>query len=147
MGSDCCGGDPAQRATDAAQHAHAQLARLHVTDAQTENGTAEPVAAASGADAVKAGGKADAEIVKAKLPYFKKRIELFEEYRERELQKIEAARAANVPLKGAVCSCHSACLIGHAHLPQRRCAALSRAVRFLSIRSLRARKNTDRTRL
>ena len=39
------------------------------------------------------------EIVAEKKPYYDKRITLFEGYRQRELKKIEDAKAANVPIK------------------------------------------------
>jgi threonyl-tRNA synthetase len=39
------------------------------------------------------------EIVAEKMPYYRKRIELFEGYREREFKKIEEAKAAGVPIK------------------------------------------------
>lgn len=40
-----------------------------------------------------------AEAVKERTPYYKKRIELFEQYHDREKAAIEAAKAANVPMK------------------------------------------------
>lgn len=40
-----------------------------------------------------------AEAVKERQPYYKKRIDLFEQYHAREEAAIEAAKAANVPIK------------------------------------------------
>lgn len=40
-----------------------------------------------------------AEAVKERQPYYHKRIELFEKYHQREEAAIEAAKAANVPIK------------------------------------------------
>lgn len=40
-----------------------------------------------------------AEAVKERQPYYQKRIELFEKYHAREEAAVEAARAANVPIK------------------------------------------------
>lgn len=101
MGGDCCGGsaaaDPASiQAADAAQ---AQLADMHVTDAQPAASAKQSKTAANGITAQPI--KPDADVVKEKQPYFQKRIQLFEEYRKRELQKIEDAKQANVPIKGA----------------------------------------------
>ena len=103
MGADCCGGaatsDPASIA--AADAAQAQLADMHVNDAQpaADAGAAKPTA--NGAAPAKGPAKSDADIAKEKLPYFQKRIQLFEEYRKRELQKVDAAREANVQIKGS----------------------------------------------
>lgn len=44
-------------------------------------------------------GTSFAEIVASKKPYYQKRIDLFELFAEREKAKVEAARAANVPIK------------------------------------------------
>jgi hypothetical protein len=38
------------------------------------------------------------EIVNAKKPYYSKRVELFEQYRARDVAAVEAAKAANVPI-------------------------------------------------
>lgn len=38
------------------------------------------------------------EIVNAKKPYYAKRVELFEQYRARDVAAVEAAKAANVPI-------------------------------------------------
>lgn len=58
-------------------------------------------AAKAVADLKVADGKeaAFAEAVKERTPYYKKRIELFEQYHDREKAAIEAAKAANVPMK------------------------------------------------
>lgn len=129
MGADCCGGaataDPASiRAADAAQ---AQLADLHVTDAQPAANIENVKPAANGAAPAQP-AKSDADIVKGKLPYFQRRIHLFEEYRKRDLQKIDAAKQANVPIKGAhdaaghgSCAWHHACRGSNMHLLQHRC--------------------------
>ncbi len=98
MGGDCCGGSAAaDKAADAAAHVKEQLKDLYVADAHPANGSP---AAANGAAPPKAHAKSDADNVKEKLPYFKQRIDLFEQYQKRELQKVEDAKAANVPLKG-----------------------------------------------
>lgn len=103
MGGDCCGGaataDLASIA--AADAAQAQLADLHMTEAQPAANVQHAKSAANGAAPAQPPAKSDVDIVKRKLPYFQKRIQLFEEYRKRELQKVAAAKQANVPIKGA----------------------------------------------
>jgi hypothetical protein len=44
------------------------------------------------------GGATFQEIVNAKKPYYSKRVELFEQYRARDVAAVEAAKAANVPI-------------------------------------------------
>jgi hypothetical protein len=44
------------------------------------------------------GGATFPEIVNAKKPYYSKRVELFEQYRARDVAAVEAAKAANVPI-------------------------------------------------
>ena len=39
------------------------------------------------------------DVVKQKLPYYQKRVELFTQYRAREVEAVEAAKQANVPIK------------------------------------------------
>lgn len=124
MGEDCCGGSAAaDQAADAAVHAQQQLKDLYVTGGQPAgNGT--PAAAPNGAAPAKPDAKSDADTVKEKLPYFKQRIELFEKYQQRELQKVEDAKAANVSLKGT----HAPNTFAP-HLPRRRAASSSRGSR------------------
>ena len=42
----------------------------------------------------------DAEVVAEKQPYYAKRIELFEQFRQREIDDLQAAKDANEPLEG-----------------------------------------------
>eukprot|EP00882_Tetradesmus_deserticola_P011378 GHRQ01012038.1.p1 GENE.GHRQ01012038.1~~GHRQ01012038.1.p1 ORF type:complete len:165 (+),score=50.11 GHRQ01012038.1:88-582(+) len=44
------------------------------------------------------GGATFQEIVNAKKPYYSKRVELFEQYRARDVAAVEEAKAANVPI-------------------------------------------------
>lgn len=72
MGGDCCG-------------AEAGVASKTVEDV---NGVTESTTT-----------KSDAEFVAEKQPYYAKRIELFEKYLQREQERMEAAKAAAVPIK------------------------------------------------
>lgn len=56
--------------------------------------------AANGAAPAQPPAKSDADIAKEKEPYFQKRRQLFEKYRERELQKLDEAKQADVSIKG-----------------------------------------------
>lgn len=93
MGGDCCGSVSETRA------AQEQLQSLNVKEAT-------PAAAAkrqNGGPAPKAAEvcpSADPEQLQKKQAYYKKRIALFEKYRERQTEAREDAKAANVPLKG-----------------------------------------------
>ena len=87
MGGDCCGGGAD---TQAAQE---QLQELYVT-APVQDGKTAPGPAA-------AAPVADAERVKEKMEYYKRRIELFENYKQRQVQAKSIAEAANKSLKGA----------------------------------------------
>lgn len=92
MGGDCCGN---ASETQAAQE---QLQSLNVKEAspaaaaKRQNGPAPKAAEVC--------PSADPEQLKKKQAYYEKRIALFEQYRERQTQAKEDAKAANVPLKG-----------------------------------------------
>lgn len=86
MGGDCCGGGAD---TQAAQE---QLQDLYVT-APEQDAQAQP-------DAVAAAAQSDADRVKEKMEYYKRRIELFEQYKLRQVQAKADAQAANKPVKG-----------------------------------------------
>lgn len=86
MGGDCCGG-----AADT-QVAQEQLQELFVTAPETDGKTQPEAAAAT--------PQADAERVKEKMEYYRRRIELFELYKQRQVQAKSDAAAANKPLKG-----------------------------------------------
>ena len=102
MGGDCCGGaatsDPAPIA--AADAAQAQLADMRVNDAQSASKPNAARPAANGAAPPQFPAKSDADIAKEKEPYFQKRRQLFEKYRERGLQKLDEAKQTDVSIKG-----------------------------------------------
>ena len=82
MGSDCCGGGaPAPPLPE-------QLAEENAKQSVPPSAPAQP-------------RKSDAEMVAEKQPYYSKRIELFEHFRQRDMDNLQAAKAANRPLKGA----------------------------------------------
>lgn len=91
MGDDCCGGGaPDERAA-----AQAQLNDLQLQDAPKAAPAAAPVANGKSQ-------KSAHDVVKEKQPYYQRRIDLFVEYRQRQLQALEDAKAANKPLKGTL---------------------------------------------
>lgn len=87
MGGDCCGGDaPGGMAALALEDAHARTAEA-------------PAAEASGGAGAGGEPPSHAAYVESKAPFYQKRIDLFEKYRRRELERIEAARAAGEPIE------------------------------------------------
>jgi hypothetical protein len=73
---------------------------MRVNDAHPASKPNAAKPAANGAAPPQAPAKSDADIAKEKQPYFQKRIQLFEEYRERELHKLDEAKQADVKIKG-----------------------------------------------
>ena len=102
MGGDCCGGaaTPDSASIAAVDAAQAQLADMRVNDAHSASKPSAAKPAANGAAPAQPPAKSDADIAKEKQPYFQKRIQLFEEYRERELHKLDEAKQADVSIKG-----------------------------------------------
>jgi len=82
MGTDCCGGGPPASAQEDQQRSEARL---------------EPSVSAS---APAKSARSDAEVVAEKQPYYAKRIELFEQFRQRNIEDLEKGKAANEPLEG-----------------------------------------------
>ena len=82
MGADCCGGGPPASANGDQQRSEERL---------------EPSVSAS---APAKPARSDAEVVAEKQPYYAKRIELFEQFRQRNIEDLEAGKAANEPLEG-----------------------------------------------
>ena len=93
MGADCCGG---------------AVSVSPSTEQMAEANSKQPVPAPSPPQP----RKPDAEVVAEKQPYYSKRIELFEQFRQRELDRLQAAQAANEPLTGETKTRSSMCMHG-----------------------------------
>ena len=104
MGADCCGGGPPASAQQDQQSSEARL---------------EPSVAAS---APYKPARSDAEVVAEKQPYYAKRIELFEQFRQRNIEDLEKGKAANKPIEGLSPACPPA-------------ACMAESTNFLSFKS------------
>ena len=86
MGGDCCGGGP-----------HAGITESVASLSLEASAILQPVPAAP----VNLNpSKSEAQVKEEKKPYYERRIQLFEQYRQREVDALESAKTANEPIKG-----------------------------------------------
>ena len=81
MGGDCCGGGPASASLEET------LAEISLQSVPHASAPSLPA-------------KTEAQIKEDKQPYYDRRIALFEQFRQRVVDALEAAKAANEPITG-----------------------------------------------